>query len=67
MDTQSILGRLLADVSQAGVMGEMVARFQERAEWCSHLETSGSRFYDLDLGPANGRAYLDARLEEAVG
>jgi hypothetical protein len=29
--TQSILGRLPTDASQAGVVGEMVARFQEQA------------------------------------
>jgi hypothetical protein len=45
----------------------MVARFQERAKWCSRLETFGLRVYDLVLGPANGRVQLVAYLEEVVG
>jgi hypothetical protein len=63
---QSILERLPVDASQAGVVGEIVAKFQEQAKWCSHLEASGSRVYDLVLGPVDGRAHLVARLEEAV-
>jgi hypothetical protein len=47
-------------------MGEMVARFQERVEWFSHLETFGLRVCNLVLGPVNGRARLVARLEEAA-
>jgi hypothetical protein len=64
---QSILWCLPIDVSQAGVVREMVARFQEGAEWCSCLETSGSRVYDLVLGPTDGRVNLVARLEEVIG
>jgi hypothetical protein len=52
--TQSILGHLPVDVSQEGVVGEMVARFRERAKWCLHLETSGSRVCDFVLGPVDG-------------
>jgi hypothetical protein len=52
--TQSVLGRLPVDVSQAGVVGLMVSRFWESAEWCSRLETSGLRVCDLVLGPADG-------------
>jgi hypothetical protein len=63
---QSILGLLPIDVSHAGVVGEMVARFWERAEWCSHLETSGSEICDLVLGPADSRVHLVARLKEAA-
>jgi hypothetical protein len=37
------------DASQVDVVGEMVARFEERLEWCSHLETSGLRFATLFL------------------
>jgi hypothetical protein len=44
----------------------MVARFQERAEWCSRLETFGSRVYDLALGLVHGRAHLVACVEEAA-
>jgi hypothetical protein len=62
-----MLMRLLIDAPQVGVVGELVARFQERAEWCSHLETSGSEVSDLVLRPVDGRAHLVARLEEAVG
>jgi hypothetical protein len=51
----------------AGVVGEMVVRFQERAEWCSRIKASGSRVCDLVLGPVDGRAHPVARLEEAVG
>jgi hypothetical protein len=65
--TQSILGRSPIDISQAGVVGEMVAKFHERAGWCSHLETSGSRVYDLVLGPTDDRVHLVTRLEEAIG
>jgi hypothetical protein len=52
--TQSILGHLPVDAFHAGVVGEMVARFWERAEWCLHLEISGSKVYDLVLGPVDG-------------
>jgi hypothetical protein len=65
--TQSVLGRLLIDVSQVDVVGEMVARFQDRAEWCSRLETSGSRVYNLFLGPEDDRVHLVIYLEETIG
>jgi hypothetical protein len=51
---QSILGPLPADAYQEGVEGEMVARFKERAERCSRIETSGSRVCNLALEPVNG-------------
>jgi hypothetical protein len=63
--SQSILGRLPVDVSQPGVVGEMVTKFRERAEWCSCLETSGSEVCDLVLGLTDGRVHLVAHLEEA--
>jgi hypothetical protein len=63
--TQSILGCLPVDASQAGVVGELVARFWERAEWCSRLKTSGLKVYDLVLRPVDGRVHLVAHLEEA--
>jgi hypothetical protein len=63
---QSILGCLPIDTFQVGVVGEMVARFQERAEWCSHLEASDSSVGDLFLWPADGRAHLVTCLEEAA-
>jgi hypothetical protein len=63
----SILGRLPIDASQTGVVGELVARFQERAEWCSRLEAFDSRVCDLVLGQTNGRTYLVAHTEEAAG
>jgi hypothetical protein len=47
-------------------MGEIVARFEERGEWCSHLETSGSRVCDIILGLADGQVPMVAHLEEAV-
>jgi hypothetical protein len=50
-----------------GAVGEMVVRFQEQAEWCSCLETPGSRVCDLILGTMDGRAHLVACLEEDVG
>jgi hypothetical protein len=34
---QPILGCLPIDVSQVGVVGEMITGFQERVEWCSRL------------------------------
>jgi hypothetical protein len=64
---QSILGRLPIDVSKAGVVGEMVARFEERAEWCLCLETSGLRVCDFILGPTDGRVHLVTHLEDVVG
>jgi hypothetical protein len=63
---QSILGRLPVDVSQVGVVREMVVQFWERAKWCSRLEPSGSEVCDLVLGPVDGEAHLVARLEEDV-
>jgi hypothetical protein len=64
---QSIRGCLPIDVSQASVVGEMVARFRERAEWCSCLKTFVSEVCDLVLGPVDGRVHLVAHLEEVVG
>jgi hypothetical protein len=64
--TQSILRHLPIDVSQVGVVGEMVARFQERVKWCPRLETSGSRVCDLVLGPMSDQIHLVAHLEEAI-
>ena len=64
---QSIRGCLPIDVSQAGVVGEMVARFWERAEWCSCLKISGSEVCDLVLGPVDGELHFVARLEEVAG
>jgi hypothetical protein len=51
---QSIHGCLPVDASQAGVVGEIVIRFWERAEWCSRLKTSGLKVCDLVLGSADG-------------
>jgi hypothetical protein len=62
-----ILGCLPVDVSQAGVVGEMVARFWERAEWCSCLKISGSEVCNLVLGPVDGELHFVARLEEVAG
>jgi hypothetical protein len=64
---QSILRCLCINASQAGVVGEIFARFKERAEWYSRLEASGSRVCDLVPGPTNGRAHLVPHLEEAAG
>jgi hypothetical protein len=64
--TQSILEPLPVHAPQTGVVGEMVARFWERAEWCSHLETSCSEVCDLVLGTAHLVAHLVAHLEEAT-
>jgi hypothetical protein len=51
---QSIRGCLPVNASQAGVVGEIVIRFWEQAEWFSHLKTSGLKVCDLVLGPADG-------------
>jgi hypothetical protein len=64
---QSILGCLPIDVFQAGIVGEMVARFREQVKWCSCLETFGSRVCDHVPGSADGRAHLVACLEDDVG
>jgi hypothetical protein len=64
--TQSILRCLPIDASQVGVVGEMVERFWERAEWCSHLKAFDSKVYDLVLGPVDDGVHLVARLEEAT-
>jgi hypothetical protein len=63
---QSILDRLPVDASQSGVVGLMVARFQEQAKWCSHLEASDSMVRDHVLRPTDDRAYLVTLLEEVV-
>jgi hypothetical protein len=64
---QPILGCLPANVSSAGVVGEMVTRFQERAEWCSRLKTFDLKVCDLVLGSVDDRVLLVARLEEVTG
>jgi hypothetical protein len=64
---RSVLGRLPSEVFQVDVVGDMVKKFQERAEWCSHLRDSGSRVCDLILGPTDDRVCLTIRLEEAAG
>jgi hypothetical protein len=33
----------------------------------AHVETSGSKVYDLVLGPMDGQVHLVAHLEEAAG
>jgi hypothetical protein len=63
---QSILGRSPIDVSHEVVVGKMVVRFQEQAEWCSYLKTSGLRVCDLVIGPVDDRVHLVAHLEEAA-
>jgi hypothetical protein len=62
-----ILGCLPIDVSQICVVGEIFSRFQEGEDWCSHLETFGSRVRDLILGPVDDRVHLVIHLEEAAG
>jgi hypothetical protein len=47
------------------VVGEMVVKFWELAKRCRQFETSGSRVYDLILGPADDWVHLAVRLEEA--
>jgi hypothetical protein len=60
----SILGCLPVDISQVGVVGDMVIRFQVQGEWCSHLEASSFEVCDLVLWPMDGQTYLVAHLEE---
>jgi hypothetical protein len=48
-------------------MGEMVAKFLEQVERCSHLETSGLRVCDLILGLVDVYVHLAAHLEEVAG
>jgi hypothetical protein len=60
---QSILGQLLVDASQVGVVGEIIARFEQRRDWFSHLETSSSRVF---LGATDGRVHLVTHLEGAA-
>jgi hypothetical protein len=55
------------DVSQEGVVGEMVVPFWKRAEWCSRLEAYCLEVCDLVLGPMEGQAHLVVHLEEAIG
>jgi hypothetical protein len=63
---QSMPGRLSVNVSQAGVVGEMVAKFQERTKWCSCLKTFGLRVCNLVLRPVDDRVHQVTRLEEAI-
>jgi hypothetical protein len=61
-----MLGHLPTEVLRAHVVGVMVVKFWEQAEWCLCLETFGSRIRDLILGPVDDRAHLAVRLEEAT-
>jgi hypothetical protein len=51
--TQSMLGRLPAEVFQVDVVGEMAAKFQEQVERFLRIEDSSSRIYDLILRPTS--------------
>jgi hypothetical protein len=64
---QSILRRLPIDTPHSGVVGEIVVRFQERADWCSHLKAIDREIYDLVLRPARNQTLLVACLEEVAG
>jgi hypothetical protein len=64
---QSILGHLPIDVPQAGVVGEIVVRFQEQASWCSRLKVAGQEICDLVLGSTGEQTCLVAHLEEGTG
>jgi hypothetical protein len=64
---QSIIGHLLIDIPQVGVVGEIVALFQEYANRCSCLKATGVGVYDLVLGPTGDRTDMAAHLEEIIG
>jgi hypothetical protein len=64
---QSVLGHLPVEVFQVDVVGEMVVKYQEQMERWLYLETSGSRVYDLILGPTDDWVHPVGRLEEAIG
>jgi hypothetical protein len=63
---QFILERLPVGTPQVGVVGEIVVRFWERADWWSHLEAAGQEIYDLVLGPAGDQTRMVAHLVEAT-
>jgi hypothetical protein len=63
---QSMPGCLPVNVSHAGVVGEMVAKFQEQTKWCSCLKTFGLRVCNLVLRSADDRVHQVTRLEEAI-
>jgi hypothetical protein len=64
--TQSVLGHLPVDTPQAGIVGEIVVQFQERADQCSCLEAIGQEICDNVLGPTGDLNYLVACLEEVT-
>jgi ribosomal 50S subunit-recycling heat shock protein len=64
---QSILEHFPIAVSQAGVVGEIILWFWDRADWCLRLEAAGLGVCDLVLGPVSDHTCLVARLEEAIG
>jgi hypothetical protein len=61
-----VLGRSLDETFRVEVVDELVAKFWKLEEWCSRLERSGVRIYDLLLGPPSGRARLADYLYEAA-
>jgi hypothetical protein len=63
---QSIIDHLPIDAPQAGVVGEIVARFWEYADWCSHLEAAGFGVCDLVPRPAGNETNVTTRLEEVA-
>jgi hypothetical protein len=62
-----MLRRSLNETFHVEVVDEMVAEFQKLEEWRSWLERSGSRIWDLLLGPPFGQAQLTDCLNEAAG
>jgi hypothetical protein len=65
--TQTIIDHLPVDIPLAGVVGEIVAQFQEYADRCSCLKATGLGVCNLVLGPAGDKTNVAARLEEIAG
>jgi hypothetical protein len=64
---QSIISHFPIIVPQVGAIGEIVAQFQEYANWCSHLEAASLGVCDLVLAPVGDETNVAARLEEVAG
>jgi hypothetical protein len=64
---QSIIGHLPIDAPQAGVAGEIVARFWEYADRCSHLEAASLGVCDLVPRPTGDETNVTTRLEGVAG
>jgi hypothetical protein len=65
--TQFVLRHSPTEAFWVDVMDELVTEFWKKDERRSHLEKSGARVSDMNLGLPSNRVRLVDRLVEAVG